>query len=258
MKYNYQTYKGDLYSRERHLLLKNIPIDLLKILKENNTYILGGALTSIFTNNKINDIDLYFKDIEAIEKVNKYINDEIILKNKKGELLFKSDNAITYKIEGHIIQLIIKVIGKIYDIMDQFDYTICLAGYDISSDTFEFPQEFLLHNSQKKLVFTNNTKYPICSMFRLNKYINRGYKITGIEMIKIALAINNLNLENYIDLKEQLEGIDTFMLQDLTKEFLDKQDVEYNYQRFLDDFQVYLQKYYDKKDIVKDMFEGEQ
>lgn len=257
MNYNYQTYKGEQFPRERHLLLKNISIDLFKEFKKYNVYILGGALTSVFTNSKINDLDIYFRDKIDIEKIKIYINNEIINK-KRGELIVDTFNATTYKIEGSVVQLIKTVYGKIYDIMDQFDYTACLAGYDINSDNFEFPQEFLIHNSQKKLVFTGNTKFPICSMFRIKKYLKRGYNINGIEMIKIALAINNLNLKNYGDLKAQLEGIDTYMLKDLTAEFFDKGEVEYNYQRFLEEFQTYLQKYYDKLDITKNMFdEGE-
>ena len=50
--------------------------------------------------------------------------------------------------------------------------------------------------------------YPICSMFRLKKFIKRGWTITAGEMLKIAWDINKLDLSKIDILQDQLVGVD--------------------------------------------------
>ena len=92
---------------------------------------------------------------------------------------------------------------------------------------------FLEHLSTRVLVFNIDAKYPINSMWRVQKYTDRGYKLPAIEMIKLALCINNLNMKNYLDLKEQMIGIDTLFLVDVTDALLEKESTKYDFKSAL-------------------------
>lgn len=43
--------------------------DIWEVLKEHKAIIAGGAITSIFTNQPINDIDVYFRSEEDLHRV---------------------------------------------------------------------------------------------------------------------------------------------------------------------------------------------
>lgn len=57
-----------MYDSEKRKLLENIPEDIYEILKEQQCFVAGGAITSLFTNRKINDIDVYFRSQEHLRR----------------------------------------------------------------------------------------------------------------------------------------------------------------------------------------------
>jgi len=50
--------------------------------------------------------------------------------------------------------------------------------------------------------------YPIASIFRMKKFLERGWRITAGEQLKIMWQISELNLKNRYILREQLTGVD--------------------------------------------------
>ena len=50
------------YNAERKLIEQTIDCNVLELLERYDTILAGGALTSVFTNNDINDLDIYFKN----------------------------------------------------------------------------------------------------------------------------------------------------------------------------------------------------
>lgn len=57
------------------------------------------------------------------------------------------------------------------------------------------------------LKFNHNTAYPIMSALRVQKYEKKGYVISKPEFIKIMLTINNLKINTYKEVKEQIGGM---------------------------------------------------
>lgn len=57
------------YEREIESVLKLMDPDLLGLLEDNKCIIAGGALTSVFTNKPVNDIDVYFQNAESFSNV---------------------------------------------------------------------------------------------------------------------------------------------------------------------------------------------
>ncbi len=59
--------------------------------------------------------------------------------------------------------------------------------------------------------------YPICSLFRLRKFIRRGWTINAGQLLKIAIQIHKLDLYDVNVLEEQLIGVDVAYMFDLIK-----------------------------------------
>ena len=57
------------YKQEIRQLENAIPKDVLAILAHEKCFIAGGALTSIFTGTQINDIDIYFRSRDSLDRV---------------------------------------------------------------------------------------------------------------------------------------------------------------------------------------------
>lgn len=212
---------------------------VFNILKENNCIIAGGALTSLFTNRPLNDYDIYFK---SKDDYNKVID---IYSKSKYETGFKmihtSDNADTFLKKEIIDKYVFQFIKADHlikenpmDIINNFDFTINMAAYDLKEEKLIVKDKFFYDNIKRYLIFNEDTYYPIISMHRAVKYMSRGYKLPGHEQVKIALAINNLKMKDYRDLKVQLQGIDTSAFANLTDKLMDTPDADYNYKKALD------------------------
>ena len=230
-----------MYNKQTYLLLKKIKqLDLYDLLQENNVMIAGGAIRSVFANEKIKDYDLYFKTKKELLEVKSHIS-------KDFDLVSETDNAYTFSKNNAIIQIIRMpemILEDPQHIIDQFDYSICMGIYDIKQRKFILGETFLEDIARKELRY-NIGRYPLASLFRIRKYLQRGYYISGTEIIKIGLAINNLNMRTYGDLKVQLQGIDTLFLRELTDKLLSDEysEKEYDFMEFID----MINEYYNEK-----------
>jgi hypothetical protein len=151
------------------------------------------------------------------------------------------------------IQVVKLISGTAKEIIDQFDYTICMGAYDFDMEDFVLDDQFIEHIARKELYYNVNGKYPVSSLFRLRKFFKKGYTIPGTEMIKLGLCINNLKMQTYRDLKVQLQGIDILFLKDLTDQLMDPELVDKPFV-FLD-FMDMLSSYSDQ--ILDNLFAGE-
>lgn len=216
----------------------SLPKDLLEVVLQIKPFLCGGALTSLFSNSKINDLDFYFTSTEQYARFQLEIGSLGYYKK------FNTDNADTYSRDGCAnLQLIKKedcIDNDITNILQKFDFTICMAGYNFQTNDIIIHKDFLYHLAQRKLVFNINASYPIASLYRTQKYIKRGYSLSGTEMVKISLKINSLDLKDYKTLKEQLLGIDTLIFKDLYIALEKKANNVYTFVEAIDMIQSYL------------------
>lgn len=184
-------------------------------LKQYKFVLAGGAITSTFSGQTINDLDFYLEDSTYLGEAKAFL--ESIFKEKA----FTSSNCITYKRKSASsrkmwrVQLITRFKGAPSTIFSNFDFTITTGAFRFSTDTFEFGERFFQDLSAKRLTYMGASKYPICAMFRSKKYQERGYSLPGSTVMHISLAIIQLDIKTYGELKEQLLGIDTIYLQNL-------------------------------------------
>lgn len=208
--------------RESYLLRKYLGEESIKGLRHCNAIIAGGAITALFTGQKIRDWDIYFRSKEDCANAVTWFG-------VNGTLANQTDTSMSYKLgkQEKPYQLIVMpdLFGDPTTIFTYYDFTVCMGAYQFFADPakqsdegFVFGNDFLKHIGQRRLVFHTGTMFPICSMLRVMKYIKRGFFITGMELLKIGLAIHSLKIETYKDLRRQLQGIDTAFLADLTNQ----------------------------------------
>jgi len=240
---NIITVDGNNYLKEKFLLEKGINLDLLKLFKNTNCYVAGGAITSIFSGNKINDYDIYFcTEFDY--------RDFIIKLPTNSKLEWQTENAKSYKIDKETFQFICKpsYMGSPGEVLTSFDFTICMGAYSFKEDKFYFYDNFFRNLACKELIFNIKASFPISSLFRLRKFLKKEYKISGCEIIKLGLSIEKLKIDTYVKLIEQLMGIDIAFLKDLidtmnTCEFNNK---TYDFDEFLKMIDVHILNNYSK------------
>jgi hypothetical protein len=200
---------------------------LLSKLAEHGVVLAGGAIVSIFTDSKISDLDFYCHDESQLQHV------RILLNAYFPGSEFISANALTYHrkvgTRKYQVQLITRFTGSCQEIFDAFDFTVTQAGFDFPTGAFAFGDRFFADMAARKLVFLGSSHFPICAMYRTKKYMKKGFEVPGSTIMHISLSIVRLKIENYKQLKEQLMGIDTMILQNLLKhrEFEDSLPVDY-------------------------------
>lgn len=104
------------------------------------------------------------------------------------------------------IQIILRFVGTPETIHTNYDF-VHTTNWFTEEGGLVLRAEALEATMARELRYIGS-KYPVCSMFRLKKFINRGWTITAGEMVKIAYDISKLDLDNIEVLQEQLTGVD--------------------------------------------------
>ena len=129
--------------------------------------------------------------------------------------VFVSTNAITL---SNDIQIVVRFYGEPAEIHDTYDYEHTKAFYDYHNSTLSIPQRVYELVTNKTLVYTGS-KYPVCSAFRMRKFIERGWKINAGQILKMAMQISELDLMNIDVFEDQLIGVDSLYFMNLIEQF---------------------------------------
>ena len=174
-------------------------------------------------NTNIDDYQ-YFENLDPKE-VEKYFQKWTMSKPKKeGEKetfrpAYITSNAITLH-DG--IQLIMRFCGDPETIHKNFDYVHC-TNYWTKHTGLVLKQEALEAILARELKYVGSL-YPVCSIFRMRKFIKRGWSITAGEMFKMTYDCSKLNLNDYNVLRDQLIGVDAAYFSEILHIIRDKKD----------------------------------
>ena len=172
-----------------------------------NCFVAGGAITSLYTNQPINDIDVYPKSATAMENAIYWAFDEGYWCSHASERAITFTQTLSDK-ESIDIQIMhfdeFETAAKIFD---AFDFTCCMGAYDLDEKKFVLHDMFLEHCSQRFLSFNKGTRFPYASGWRVNKYRDRGFTIGKIEFQKILMACAERPINSWKDLREQVGGV---------------------------------------------------
>jgi len=237
-------------------------------LAKRNTIITGGAITSMLLNEKVNDFDVYFRDIETATAVAEYyvnlyngttkklrgvkgipevqlktitniknedetrvtifikssgvvgemkveqtpeLISEVAAVKEKFRPIFFSNNAISLTSKT---QLVIRFFGEPSEIHKNYDFVHATSVYDYRYDQLDIPKEVYESIITKRLIY-NGSLYPVASLFRLRKFIKRGWSVSAGQILKIAHQISAIDLTDIEVLREQLIGVDQSHMQTL-------------------------------------------
>lgn len=119
--------------------------------------------------------------------------------------VFLSSNAITLSDK---IQVVTRFYGEVEEIHKNYDFAHCTCSWTSWDNEVQLPTKALECIINKELYYVGS-KYPLCSIIRTRKYLERGYHINAGQYVKMAFQLNELNLYDIKTLEDQLTGVDS-------------------------------------------------
>lgn len=146
-------------------------------------------------------------DLQAryLDEVSK-IAEELKAEEDKGDYrpVFLSSNAIS--LSGKV-QLIFRFYGEPDEIHENYDFAHCTNYWTSWGKEVVLRSEALECLLNKELRYVGS-RYPICSVLRIRKFLDRGFHINAGQIVKMAWQISHLDLGNIEVLQDQLTGVD--------------------------------------------------
>lgn len=127
---------------------------------------------------------------------------------------FITSNAISL---SNKIQIVTRFYGEVEEIHKNYDFVHCTCAWSSWNNEVFLPPKALECIINKELYYVGS-KYPLCSIIRTRKYIERGYHINAGQYVKMCMQLNELDLKDVKVLEEQLTGVDTTYFQMMVDE----------------------------------------
>lgn len=253
-----KTIKQILVKKHREFI-ETIDDEEVKELVKDNSIITGGAIVSMLLNEPVNDFDYYFTDKETTEKVAKYFvekyenvagnidatviaeEDRVKIEIKSAGMagsitqtsedeeekgmyrpIFLTTNAITLE---NKVQLVTRFFGDPEEIHNNYDFVHTKCYWSSKDNHLELPKDALVAILTKELKY-EGSKYPLASIFRTRKFIERGWTVNAGQYLKMVLQLDEMDLTNPTILEEQLTGVDFAYFQTIIKDIKKKTDKE--------------------------------
>lgn len=192
-----QFLKSKVEEEKLYYLLSDVMVD---VFISFDVFIAGGIISRLFSGRSLEgaDVDVYFRSAQDLAGALKMIQGT-------GEIIFDyTDKSVMIKSDKSVVQFIIIDYFKTpEELFNKFDFTCVMGCYDVKQEAFIFDDRFMLHNSQRKLVYNPNTSFPIISSLRVAKYEKEGYKISRTEYLKIMISLIKLEIKSWEDAEKQ-------------------------------------------------------
>lgn len=202
-----------MFSVEKQKIKQIVGSDLYDLFKDTKCILAGGAITSIFTNKDVNDLDIYFTSKEGLSQVfaNVYTVTNIEYLNKFDMIVkFATERSMLCidKYNQQKVQLIhYKIHENVQSVFDSFDFEHVMGAFDFATEQFVLHENFLKTNAQRSIKFNPSTDFPITSLMRVSKYKERGYSISKAQMFRIAFTIANKQYDSWEKVKSEVSGL---------------------------------------------------
>lgn len=144
---------------------------------------------------------------EDIEDTHEDTSIEIAKNPEDGKFrpVFLSSNAITLSDQ---IQIVLRFYGEPDQIHENYDFVHCTSYWTSWDGKLVLRPDALESILSKELRYVGS-KYPICSVVRLRKFIARGWRVNAGQILKMCMQIGELDLTSVAVLEDQLTGVDT-------------------------------------------------
>lgn len=161
-----------------------------------------------YSDDDLEEIDIPSEGLKNNTNAARALRDSKASKDKNKNLfkpIFLSDNAITLSDK---IQLVMRFYGEPETVHKYFDF-VHATSYYTSWDKNLVLNPDGMESMLTRDLFYIGSKYPLCSLFRTKKFVERGWTCSAGQMVKMALQLNDFDLKNMDVLREQLIGVDT-------------------------------------------------
>ena len=118
--------------------------------------------------------------------------------------VFLSQNAITL---SDRMQIVIRFHGLPSQIHDNYDFVHAMSYFDWDTKELVIPAA-AMESMMSKTLYYHGSLYPLCSIFRAKKFIERGWHISAGQLLKIMWQISEVDLKDRLVMQEQLIGVD--------------------------------------------------
>ena len=200
-------YKITNIAQSNSRMLANTPLDRIKVIFPSDGVV--GDPQTVRADEELGDV------LSNITEIDESKADEIIEQEKKKYFpVFLSTNAITLS-SG--IQIVVRFYGEPDKIHETYDFQHTKAYWTSATGTI-IPNEVYDAVINKTLIYTGS-KYPVCSIFRMRKFIERGWKINAGQMLKMCMQVSALDLMDIDTLEDQLVGVDSLYFMSLIEQF---------------------------------------
>lgn len=148
-------------------------------------------------------------DAGEIEDRYEELNESALATESEGEPeyrpVFMSTNAITLSDK---VQIVLRFFGKADEIHENYDFVHCTNYWTSKDGDLTLRQPALESLLSRELRYVGS-KYPVCSIIRLRKFIKRGWVINAGQILKMVMQVSELDLTNPKVLEDQLTGVDS-------------------------------------------------
>lgn len=159
-----------------------------------------------------------FDPLSSVKDIVDSVKGELTVDQPAYSAAFLSSNAIS--LNGKV-QLVLRFYGEPDEIHESYDFVHCMNYYESGSGALTLRPEALEALLSKTLVY-KGSQYPLCSVIRSRKFIERGWRINAGQYLKMAMQISKLDMTNHIVLEEQLTGVDVAYFAELIGKIKDK------------------------------------
>ncbi len=200
-------YQISAIDQSKSRMIANTPPERLKIIFPSDGVV--GDPKEVRADKELGDV------LSNITEIDETKADEIIEQEKRKYFpVFLSTNAITL---SNGIQIVVRFYGEPDKIHETYDFQHTKAYWTSETGTI-IPNEVYDAVINKTLIYTGS-KYPVCSIFRMRKFIERGWRINAGQMLKICMQVSELDLMDIDTLEDQLVGVDSLYFMNLIEQF---------------------------------------
>lgn len=169
----------------------------------------------------------YFEQVPDPTLAESYVDDIMdVLQNQvpndptkaKYRPVFLSDNAITL---SDNVQLVIRFYGEPEVIHENYDFIHAMSYWNSGTKHLDLPRNALESIITRELIYSGS-KYPLASIIRARKFVQRKWSISAGQYLKMVLQLQDLDLHNPEVLKEQLTGMDVAYFHEVLEKLQEK------------------------------------
>jgi hypothetical protein len=122
--------------------------------------------------------------------------------------VFVTTNAITLSDK---VQCMVRFWGEPDEIHENYDFAHATSYWSSWNKSLNLRKRAVEAIKNKRLEYINS-KYPVCALFRIKKFLDRGWSISDEDVKKIGEDITKLDLNDKKVRREQMIGISTRLM----------------------------------------------